>query len=54
MPDDCYELEQRFYAKLDEHNRKMATDAEYRKQWQAKQQSQLHNTTMAAVIAAAL
>jgi hypothetical protein len=41
MPDDGYELEKRFYAKLDEHNRKMATDEQYRKQWQAKQNEML-------------
>lgn len=56
MPDDCYEIEKRFYAKLDEHNRKMATDEKYRKQWQAKQQRHLNtgSSTIAAVIAAAL
>jgi hypothetical protein len=55
MPDDCYELEKKFFKRLDEHYRKMATDEKYRKQWQAQQQRHLNNgTTIAAVIAAAL
>ncbi len=49
MPDDCYEIEKRFYAKLDDHNRKMATDPVYRKQWQAKQNEMLRPAVAALI-----
>ena len=40
MPDDCADIEKEFLARLKEHQERLETDPEYRKQWEDKKESQ--------------